>query len=332
MLVTKDYNRENAREYARRWAFSRNPLYYDYAGIGGNCTNFVSQAVYAGSCTMNYTPVYGWYYLSAGERTAAWTGVNYFYNFMVGNRDVGPFAEESTADGVTVGDVVQLGRAAGGYYHTLLVVGRAGDDILVAANSDDAYERPLSTYTYDFARFLHILGVRLRIPDTLDCFQSVLNGIAILPNFASTPPLVPGAGGTQPDGEAPDGTAPDGSVPDGTGPDGMLPEEDAPAPAEEMPGGGAAEPTPDGGGAPLPEEAAPIEELPSPAQDAPPSGGDVPTLSTAGENVTPRTGGGRATPGPSTAGDRALGGGRATPGGREKPPAPPYNPRVYRGA
>ena len=188
MLVTKEFNRDRALEYARRWALSRNPLYYDYTGIGGNCTNFVSQCVYAGSCTMNYTPVYGWYYLSAGERTASWTGVEYFYNFMKGNTGVGPFAREITQEEVAPADVIQLGRVEGGYYHTLLVTAVAEGDILVAAQSNDALDRPLSSYDYDYARFLRIEGVRLNIPDTGDCFEALLSGTAILPNAASVPP------------------------------------------------------------------------------------------------------------------------------------------------
>ena len=50
MLITKPYQRERAVEYARRWALDRNPLFADFSGIGGNCTNFVSQCVLAGSC------------------------------------------------------------------------------------------------------------------------------------------------------------------------------------------------------------------------------------------------------------------------------------------
>ena len=34
MLITTTYNRKFALEYARRWAFERNPLFYDFAGIG----------------------------------------------------------------------------------------------------------------------------------------------------------------------------------------------------------------------------------------------------------------------------------------------------------
>jgi hypothetical protein len=72
MLAQREYSRARAVEYARRWALSRNPLYYDYTGIGGNCTNFVSQCVYAGCCTMNYTPDFGWYYISATDRAPAY--------------------------------------------------------------------------------------------------------------------------------------------------------------------------------------------------------------------------------------------------------------------
>ena len=82
MFLNKPYNRERAVEYARRWALSRNPLFENFSGIGGDCTNFVSQCVYAGCCQMNYTPDFGWYYVSLNNRAPAWTGVEFFYNFL----------------------------------------------------------------------------------------------------------------------------------------------------------------------------------------------------------------------------------------------------------
>mgnify|MGYP002522254950 CR=1 FL=1 len=68
MLLTKPYDAARAVEYARRWALSRNPLFVDFTGRGGNCTNFVSQCVLAGSCVMNRTPDYGGYYESDADR------------------------------------------------------------------------------------------------------------------------------------------------------------------------------------------------------------------------------------------------------------------------
>ncbi len=182
MLVTKPYLRERAVEYARKWALSRNPLFIDYTGRGGNCTNFVSQAIYAGSCTMNYTPVFGWYYLTDAERTASWTGVEFFYNYLIENQGPGPFGRQVAAEEVQIGDVIQLYRTQEGWYHSLLVVGfdEAGVP-LVAAQSDDALDRPLNTYTYDQDRFLHVEGVRLQTPDTEDCFAALLAGEAIIP-------------------------------------------------------------------------------------------------------------------------------------------------------
>ena len=179
MLVIKPYLRERAVAYAERYAFSQNPLFGNFVGIGGNCTNFVSQAIYAAGCVMNYTPTFGWYYVSLDNRSPSWTGVDYFYNFMISNEGVGPFARVVSAEMTEVGDVIQLGRNAEGFYHTLLIVGYDGDDPLVAAQTDNAYKRPLSTYTYDFSRYLKIEGIRMEIPDAPDCYASVLEGTSL---------------------------------------------------------------------------------------------------------------------------------------------------------
>lgn len=185
MLVTKPYLRERAVTYAKKYAFGQNPIFGNFRGIGGNCTNFVSQSIYAGSCVMNYTPTFGWYYISLDDRSPSWTGVEFFYNFITENTGVGPYGKEASLDELEIGDVIQLGNNENGFYHTLLVVGFEGEDPLVAAQTDDAYRRPLSTYTYDFSRFIKILGVRLEVNITEDCFDSVLGGIAIVPPATS---------------------------------------------------------------------------------------------------------------------------------------------------
>ena len=104
----------------------------------------------------------------------------FFYNFITTNADVGPFGRDASPDEVEVGDVIQLAKNGEGYYHTLIIVGFEGDDPLVAAQTDDAYLRPLSSYNYDYSRYIKILGVRLDTPTNSDCFESVYNGIAII--------------------------------------------------------------------------------------------------------------------------------------------------------
>lgn len=160
MLETYAYDRHHAYEYAMRWALGENPLFYHFAGIGGDCTNFVSQCVLAGSGVMNDTKTFGWYYHALSNRSPAWTGVQYFYNFITANRGPGPFARIVGRDSVETGDVIQLGHSDGTFYHTLLVTGRTGRELFVCAHSYDAKNRALSSYQYDAARFLHIEGVR----------------------------------------------------------------------------------------------------------------------------------------------------------------------------
>lgn len=182
MLVIRPYRRERAVQYARRWATMRNPVFYDFTGIGGNCTNFVSQALYAGSCVMNYTPIFGWYYITQNERTASWTGVDFLYRFLTGNRGLGPFGEEVAEDRLDPGDVVQIGRDGEGYFHSMLSVGRDPDGTpLVAAQSLDVYGKRLDEYDYDFVRFLRISGVRATGEGGDGCFENVYDGISIQP-------------------------------------------------------------------------------------------------------------------------------------------------------
>ena len=109
---------------------------------------------------MNFTPTLGWYYSTVNNRTPSWTGVQYLYDFLINNQGIGPFAEEVPLDKLEIGDIVQLGRTTGDFYHSPVVVGFARGDILVAAHTYDAFNKPLSSYRYEQARGIHILGAR----------------------------------------------------------------------------------------------------------------------------------------------------------------------------
>lgn len=169
MLSVLPYKRVAAIAYAHQWAFRRNPQFYDYENIGGDCTNFASQCLYAGSGIMNFTPTYGWYYIDPNEKAPAWTGVEYFWNFLMRDEEtVGPFGEDTDVDNLLPGDFVQLSFDGNNFSHTPIVVSIdfpvTPENILVAAHSNDADYRPLSTYPYQNIRGIHILGVRTVIP------------------------------------------------------------------------------------------------------------------------------------------------------------------------
>ena len=158
-----EYDRQKAKEYAKRWAYGRNPKYYDFDNIGGDCTSFVSQCIYAGSGIMNYTKDTGWYYNSVNDRAPAWSGVEFLYKFLVNNKGVGPKGKETNIDRVEIGDIVQLNFDGIKFTHTLIVVNIGDiltlDNIYVASHTYDSYNRRISSYTVKSIRFIHISGV-----------------------------------------------------------------------------------------------------------------------------------------------------------------------------
>lgn len=164
MLQTYKLDPAACVRYARRWAYGRNPAYYNFDGLGGDCTNFISQCLFAGGAVMNFTPDTGWYYKNLNNRAAAWTGVDFLYRFLTSNTNVGPFGEEIPLSGARPGDIVQLGNGAGDFYHSLLVVANAGGTPLLAAHTRDVYGAPLTAYSYGEARCLRVTHAR-REPD-----------------------------------------------------------------------------------------------------------------------------------------------------------------------
>ena len=161
--VVITYNRHEAVLCAKKWAMSRNPLYYDFDSDGGDCTNFISQCLYAGSRIMNYTPIYGWYYIDANHHSPSWTGVKYLYNFLMTNKKEGVFGSETPTGSMQIGDVIQLGDEFNNFYHSLFIINIDGeptpDNIYIATHTYDSYNRALSTYSYHIHRCIHIDGV-----------------------------------------------------------------------------------------------------------------------------------------------------------------------------
>lgn len=158
------YDRQKAVAYAHKWAFERNPAYTDFDPMGGDCTNFISQCLYAGSGVMNYTPVMGWFYISLQKRTPAWSGVMFLYNFLVSNKGAGPYGTELPLSHAVIGDVIQLSWDGVRYTHSLLVV-QAGtppalNNILITCHTTDSDNRPLSSYSQPFHRLIHIIDAR----------------------------------------------------------------------------------------------------------------------------------------------------------------------------
>lgn len=157
-----EYNRNQAKEYAKKWAYQRNPAYYNYDSVGGDCTNFVSQCIFNGCKTMNYNKN-GWYYKNGNDKSPSWTGVEFLSDFLLNNKSVGPFAKIATIDELEIGDIIQLSFDGHTFGHSLFIVEKLDNSlekILVATHTFDSYGREVASYDYIKERFLHIEGIR----------------------------------------------------------------------------------------------------------------------------------------------------------------------------
>ena len=134
----RKYARNKAVEYAGKWAYSRNPKYYNFDLIGGDCTSFVSQCIFAGSNIMNYTKDIGWYYINGNNKSPSWTGVE-------------------------LGDVAQLSFDGQKFGHTLIIINvdnKSLEGIKIASHTFDNYGKSIAEYTFQKVRFIQIEGVR----------------------------------------------------------------------------------------------------------------------------------------------------------------------------
>jgi hypothetical protein len=104
------YRRDLAAAYADRWWNEANPAYENFEV---NCTNYVSQCLFAGNATMNYTGKRdsGWWYRgrSGGRElwSYSWAVANALQNYLSGQRRTGLRATAvDSAEQLSLGDVI----------------------------------------------------------------------------------------------------------------------------------------------------------------------------------------------------------------------------------
>ena len=155
----RKYNRKEAVEYAKIWAYKRNPKYYNFDTVGGDCTSFVSQCIYAGAKVMNYN-TYGWFYRNGYNKSASWSGVEYLYKFLVNNKQTGPYGREAKLEELEKGDLIQLSVDGNVFGHTLIITDKRKTHIYIASHTEDSYDRDVLTYSFRKLRGIKIEGVR----------------------------------------------------------------------------------------------------------------------------------------------------------------------------
>ena len=158
------YNRDKAINYAKKWAYDRNPNYYNFDSVGGDCTNYISQCIYEGCNVMNYTKDFGWYYINGNNKSPSWSGVEFLHNFLIKNKNIGPYGEIVEKEKLEIGDIIQISLDGFKFAHTLIAVeinryiGLSG--IKIASHTFDNFGKKITEYNFQKIRFIHINGAR----------------------------------------------------------------------------------------------------------------------------------------------------------------------------
>lgn len=156
-MGTRNYDRNASINYAKKWALNRNPRYYNFDSVGGDCTSFVSQCLYAGSSQMNYNLENGWYYKNGYDKSPSWSGVEFLYKFLITNKKYGPRGKAVSENEVQAGDIAQLSFSGNKFEHSLFILDPKS--LAVAAHTYDVMGKKISEYNFSKIRFIHIQNV-----------------------------------------------------------------------------------------------------------------------------------------------------------------------------
>lgn len=141
------YQRQKAKQYADRWWNGNNPAFLAFEV---DCTNYVSQCLYAGGIPMHMTGNRhnGWWYQGNGSERDRWSlswAVAHSLRWYLASRQPGGIqAEEVTsADQLMVGDVICYDFDGDGtWQHNTIVTAKDGNGMpLVNAHTGSSYRR-----------------------------------------------------------------------------------------------------------------------------------------------------------------------------------------------
>ena len=183
------YNRMDAVVYAQDHAWEADynldyPEYDPYISTPdptpfGDCTNFVSQAIYEGGDGSMFLPdpipprspngQSGWYLLNGMQRASDWNHVggspllHGFFDFVIENgtsQFISEGPEGCTTENISnldIGDVIQYDWEGDGYWdHSVIVVGWDAGVVQVASHSPNFPQADYNFTDYEDIRYIHI--------------------------------------------------------------------------------------------------------------------------------------------------------------------------------
>lgn len=152
--INGNFNRSAMYNYAKSNYNKFNSNWGNFEDLGGDCTNFISQILYAGGAPMDTTGSYTWYYYRMSNRAPSWTGVNQLYTYLINNDYIGPQGKLAGSSEIlysmNTGDIVQIDFNYDGIYdHSVAITSyQSGNSssTKVAAHTSPAFDKLLSSY------------------------------------------------------------------------------------------------------------------------------------------------------------------------------------------
>lgn len=159
------YNISRAVDYALTYALEMNPKFGNYEKWGGDCTNYVSQCLYAGGIPFDEEGMdvrYKWYWYSEAMRAPSWTAADSLRFYMENNNNqnqpsFGLRAEPTTIYNLLRGDVIQFVESDNQAYHSIICTGyivRNGQvvDYLISQHSGYREDNSVRLKNYPLSR------------------------------------------------------------------------------------------------------------------------------------------------------------------------------------
>lgn len=142
----------SAAAYAQKWAYSRNPNFYNYENEGGDCTNFVSQCLNYGGVGQT-----GYWWGNKNGASEYWRCVIPLYNWLM-NGGVG---FESNKNICSRGDVLQFYNSnLGTWSHSAIVTTKDYTGVYYSAHSSDIKDNNLNNVYPGKYSNCRVIGIR----------------------------------------------------------------------------------------------------------------------------------------------------------------------------
>ncbi|MFD3514177.1 amidase domain-containing protein [Streptomyces sp. NPDC058657] len=144
--LAASYNYTEMAKYAERYWKNYNPSYRRFNDVGGDCTNFISQALKAGGWAHDtglYTDYRNWWYNSLNQ-TRSWVNVNYWASFALHSKRT---YNLSNVYQMGLGDILQMDFSNNGSKdHSMITTYRSSRGVpYLTYHSKETYRKSVAS-------------------------------------------------------------------------------------------------------------------------------------------------------------------------------------------